>query len=132
MDDINTKQTTAGQKFDGDKERFDLIPVKPMMQLARLFTKGAGKYGVRNWEKGIEFGRLYSAMERHMKKWFGGELFDPVDGQHHLTAVIWNAMVLMELEETHPECDDRQPQNKRFTNSEEDYDYDTETVQDAI
>ena len=126
VDNKKTVQTTDGQKFDDGKERFDLIPVKPMVHLARLFTKGAAKYGVRNWEKGIEFGRLYSAMDRHMKKWWGGEKFDPIDGQHHLTAVIWNAMVCMELEETHPECDDRQPNNKRFTNSETDYDYETE------
>jgi len=120
-DNKKTKQTAPGQKFDGDKERFDLLPVKPLMKLVELFTKGAKKYGVRNWEKGIEFGRLFAAMMRHAWKWWGGEKYDPIDGQHHLDAVVWNAMSLRELEETHPELDDRQPQNVRFKDSENDY-----------
>jgi hypothetical protein len=32
---------------------------------------------------------------------------DPEDGQHHLASVAWCAMALIELEETHPELDDR-------------------------
>lgn len=120
-DNKSTNQTSNGQKFDGGKERFDLIPVKPIMHLAKLYAKGADKYGVRNWEKGIEYGRLYSAAERHMKKYWGGEKYDPIDGQHHLVASIWNLMAIMEFEDTHPEMDDRWEQNKRFTNSEIDY-----------
>ena len=121
-DNKDTKQTSDGSKFDGDKERFDLIPMRPLIALARLFTKGAKKYGVRNWEKGIQSGRLFSAMIRHAFKYWGGEKLDPEDGQHHLTAVMWNAMCLMELEETHPEMDDRTENNKRFTDSETMYD----------
>jgi hypothetical protein len=82
-----------------------------LLALAKLFTIGKEKYGTRNWEKGIKFGRLFAAMMRHAIKWWAGEIYDPVDGQHHLTAVMWNAMVLMELERTHPEMDDREPQN---------------------
>jgi len=110
-DKINTTETTGGIKYDMDKERFDLFPVRPLLKLARLFTLGAKKYGVRNWEKGMKFGRLFAAMMRHAFKWWAGEIYDPIDGQHHLTSVIWNAMTLMELEETHPEMDDREPQN---------------------
>lgn len=120
-DNKDTEQTSPGQKFDGDKEKFELLPMKPILKLASLFTMGAKKYGVRNWEKGIQFGRLFSAMIRHSFKWWGGEKYDPIDGQHHLAAVMWNAMVLMELEDTHPEMDDRNPENKRFTDSEKDY-----------
>ena len=61
-------------------------------------------------------------MIRHAFKYWGGEKLDPEDGQHHLTAVMWNAMCLMELEETHPEMDDRTENNKRFTDSETMYD----------
>jgi len=118
-DKINPEDKPGmGQKHDASKERFDLIPIKPLMALAQLFTRGAEKYGERNWEQGMKFGRLFAAMIRHAFKWWAGEKYDPIDGQHHLTAVSWNALVLMELEETKPEMDDRQPQNKRFTNSE--------------
>lgn len=117
-DKINTTETTEGKKFDAGKAAFDLLPVKPLIALARLFAVGKEKYGTRNWEKGMKFGRLFAAMMRHGFKWWAGEKYDPIDGQHHLTAVQWNAMVLMELEETRPEMDDREPQNKRFVNSE--------------
>lgn len=122
MDNKDTKRTTEGHKFDGGKTRFDLVPIKPLFMLADLYTKGAEKYMDRNWEKGIKYGRLYSAALRHIFKWYGGEKYDPEDNQHHLTAAVWNLFALIELEETHPEMDDREPQNKRFTNSETDYD----------
>lgn len=110
-DKVNNKETTGGKKFDGDKESFDLMPMMPLLDLAKLFTIGKEKYGSRNWEKGMKFGRLFAAMMRHAIKWWAGEEYDQENGQHHLTAVMWNAMVLMEFENTHPEMDDREPQN---------------------
>ena len=110
-DKVNTTETTGGKKHDAGKECFDLLPMMPLLALAKLFTLGKEKYGTRNWEKGMKFGRLFAAMMRHAIKYWAGEKYDPIDGQHHLTAVMWNAMVLMELENTHPEMDDREPQN---------------------
>ena len=119
-DKVNIEETTEGKKFDGNKERFDLLPMRPLLELAQLFTMGATKYGVRNWEKGMKFGRLFAAMMRHAIKWWAGEKYDQENGQHHLVAVIWNAMVLMELEKTHPEMDDREPQNFPMREKESD------------
>ena len=98
---------TGGRKDDRGKARFGLIPPGPLFALAELFEIGAKKYSARNWEQGIDFERVFSAMMRHAWAWWGGEEFDPVDGQHHLTSVVWNAMVLQELQRTHPECDSR-------------------------
>ena len=120
MDKINTTETTGGVKHDLDKEKFDLFPMMPLLELAKLFTLGAAKYGSRNWEKGMKFGRLFAAMMRHAIKWWAGEKYDPENGQHHLTAVMWNAMVLMDLENTHPEMDDREPQNLPMKEKEKD------------
>lgn len=111
MDKINPEETTGGVKHDAEKECFDLFPMIPLLELAKLFTLGAIKYGVRNWEKGMKFGRLFAAMMRHAIKWWAGEEYDPENGQHHLTAVAWNALALRELQRTHPEMDDREPQN---------------------
>ena len=96
-----------GAKYDKDKLRFDLIPVRPLAKIAWVFTMGAKKYAERNWEKGIKFGRLFGALIRHSWLWWAGETYDQEDGQHHLSSVAWIAMVLMELEETKPEFDDR-------------------------
>jgi hypothetical protein len=96
-----------GRKDDTGKARFDLIPVKPLFKVAEVYTIGAAKYDDRNWEKGIKWGRVFGAMMRHAWDWWGGERYDPKDGQHHLASVAWAALTLMEYEETHPELDDR-------------------------
>lgn len=96
-------------KHDKGKARYDLVPPGPIQELAELFGKGAEKYGDRNWEKGMDWGRVFAAMQRHAWSWWGGEELDPVDGQHHLTSVMWCAMVLLEFKRTHPEHDDRPP-----------------------
>lgn len=105
-----------GTKNDGGKFRWDLLPVRPLEEVVRVYTIGAKKYSDRNWEKGISWGRIFAAMMRHAWAWWGGERSDPVDGQHHLASVAWCALALMEYEETHPELDDRpsaSPQSER-------------------
>jgi len=100
-------QNSEGRKDDTGKERFDLLPVGPLFKVAQVYTMGAQKYADRNWEKGIKYGRVFAALMRHAWKWWRGETYDQVDGQHHLSSVVWCAMALMEYEETHPELDDR-------------------------
>ena len=97
----------AGIKHDAGKLRYDLLPVKPLSELVKVYTIGAAKYSDRNWEQGLEWGRVFAAMMRHGWDWWGGERYDPKDRQHHLASVAWAALTLMEYEETHPELDDR-------------------------
>jgi len=104
---MSEMRTTAGRKDDEGKARFDLIPVYPLFELARLYTRGAVKYLARNWENGLAWGRVFAAMMRHAWAWWGGEEYDPEDGQHHLDSVAWCAFTLREYTRTHPELDDR-------------------------
>lgn len=97
----------SGNKYDGDKPRFDLIPAEPLEALATLYGLGAKKYGDRNWEEGFKWGRLFAALCRHLWAWWRGEKFDQVDGQHHLIAVAWNAFALYEHERRQIGEDDR-------------------------
>jgi len=96
-----------GQKGDTGKLRFDLIPPRPLQDLAYVYTIGARKYTDRNWEKGIAFGRIFGAMQRHAWAWWDGEELDQEDGHHHLAAVAWCAFTLLEYLRTHREFDDR-------------------------
>lgn len=88
----------SGTKFDEDKLRYDLIPEQALKELARVYTIGAKKYGDRNWEQGLKWGRVFAAMMRHAWAWWAGEQNDPVDGQHHLSSVAWCAFALMTYE----------------------------------
>jgi len=96
-----------GTKFDDNKPRPSLMPVGPLLEVAALYTKGSIKYGEHNWEYGMKWSRIFDALIRHSFKWWNGEECDQEDGQHHLAAVVWNALALMEYRETHPELDDR-------------------------
>ncbi len=96
----------AGKKNDVSKLRYDLIPNEQLMELARVYTIGAGKYGDKNYRKGILWHRIYAAMMRHLEAWRRGEQLDPEDGQHHLASVAWGAFTLMEFESCYPEGDD--------------------------
>lgn len=94
-------------KHDGGKLRFDLIPIYPLTELARVYTIGAVKYEDHNWRKGMRWGRLIAAAMRHLLRWCAGEKYDPEDGQHHLASVVWCMFSLMEYEREGIGEDDR-------------------------
>jgi hypothetical protein len=97
---------TGGVK--GSKpERYDLIPVEPLRQLAEHFGRGAEKYESRNWERGYAWSLTYAALQRHANAYWGGEDIDPESGSHHMVAVAWHALALVEFARTHKEKDDR-------------------------
>lgn len=78
---------TAGVKFDGGKDRYDLIPPEIEEAMAKVLTFGAAKYSERNWELGMKWGRPYAALRRHMAAWWKGEDTDPETGMPH----TWHA-----------------------------------------
>ena len=97
----------AGLKYDEDKIRTDLLPVNPIMGIAKVLTFGAKKYADRNWEKGIAWNRVYGALQRHLMAWWGGQDCDPETGLSHLSHAGCCIMFLMEFEHTHRELDNR-------------------------
>ena len=101
-----TVSETGGQK--GSKEaRYDLIPVKPLETLARLYGKGAEKYDDNNWAKGYDWKFSYAAMQRHANQFWAGEDNDPEMGLPHLASVAWHAFTMMYFMENHPQYDSR-------------------------
>jgi hypothetical protein len=97
----------GGVKKDVGKLRMDLLPAYPISKLAEVYTIGAAKYGDHNYRKGMAWSRIFGALLRHAFAWWSGEKFDRVDGQHHLAAVAWCALSLMQYELDHPGLDDR-------------------------
>lgn len=80
-----------GVKFDQDKIRMELIPPEVMVALGHVLTYGASKYEARNWEKGMDWGRVLGAMKRHMTQWELGEEGDEETGYSHL----WHALTCL-------------------------------------
>lgn len=107
---INPEALTQGMKADAGKPRVGLIPPKIIEMIAAQYTMGADKYVQYNWALGMNYERVYSALQRHVLAWWGGERYDPIDNVDHLVAVIWNAMTLLHYEldpERYKQFDDR-------------------------
>lgn len=77
-----------GHKDDAGKSRLDLVPPEAVFALGDVLGFGATKYKPRNWEKGINYGRVFGAAMRHLWAWWRGEQKDPETGFSHL----WHAL----------------------------------------
>lgn len=132
--EVRTTSSTGGEK--GTKlARLDLIPVGPLLELAEHYGKGARKYASHQWRQGYEWSKSYAALQRHLLAFWSGEDYDtcPEDGHgcsfqtaegepfqpeepgtcynhtgsHHMAAVAWHAMCLLEFKDRFPQHDDR-------------------------
>jgi len=78
------KTPLGGVKFDDGKTRWDLLPWDALEEIAKVMTFGAKKYGDRNWEKGIAYGRLIRAAVGHITSWAMRRDVDSETGLSHL------------------------------------------------
>lgn len=83
----NMDLKASGVKYDAGKEAMDLIPPEFLFGTAEILTLGAVKYEVRNWEKGMRWGRVFASLMRHLWRWWGGENLDSETKKSHL----WHA-----------------------------------------
>lgn len=91
-----------GTKYDQDKLQYTLIPPHALAEVARNLTIGLKKYKERdNWKKVPNAEQRYlDALYRHLEAHRKGEIYDPdssVPDMYHLSAVIVNAMFLLEF-----------------------------------
>ena len=97
----------GGNKFDEGKIRWELVPPE-FEEVVKVLTFGATKYGDRNWEKGMSYGRLIGAAFRHIFAWIRGENLDKETGYHHLSHTLCCLLFLLAYERRNMgEWDDR-------------------------
>ncbi len=90
---------TAGCKFDGDKNRWDLLPYTAVEEIVEILTFGAKKYAPNNWKYVPEWKRRYfAAMQRHLVAWWGGERTDQESDASHLAHAGCCLLFLMWLD----------------------------------
>lgn len=106
-----------GRKDDIDKARMDLLPPEALFAVAQVLSFGGRKYGERNWEQGMSWGRVFGALMRHMWAWWAGKaptsksfLFGDLDEETKFSH-LWHAgaciMFLIAYEERGSGTDDR-------------------------
>ncbi|UXN05240.1 dATP/dGTP diphosphohydrolase domain-containing protein [Bartonella sp. HY761] len=105
------KQANSATKHDSGKPRLDLLPVEPLLQIAKVLAFGAQKYGDHNWRSqtdgGFVWGRLYAATLRHLFAFWNGEDLDAESGLPHLAHAACNIIFLLEFMNNGGGVDDR-------------------------
>jgi hypothetical protein len=99
--------TDGGRKDDTAKPRYDLLPPELLEATARVLTFGASKYGDRNWERGMSWGRVFAALMRHLWAWWRGDATDPETGLSHLWHAACGIAFLIAYEQRQIGTDDR-------------------------
>ncbi len=76
-----------GNKHDAGKLPLHLLPTDALEAITEILDFGAKKYAPRNWEKGLDWSRVYRAAIGHLFKWWAGAGLDEETGKSHL----WHA-----------------------------------------
>lgn len=86
-------------KHDGEKARWDLLPLGAVGQVVDVLTFGAKKYAPDNWRTVPEYRRrYYAAALRHMVAWWRGERVDAESGLPHLAHAACCLLFIADLE----------------------------------
>ena len=99
------KHVDGKVRADGRAEpRFDLIPQRPLADLAAFYGAGAAQ-PVRT--EGHLWSDDFAKICEHAYRFWGGENIDPDSGFLHTIHIAHHALNLIELSERFPEYDDR-------------------------
>ena len=81
-----------------------------LLEVGKVLTFVAQKYGDRNWEKGMRWSRLFGALLRHVYAWWTGVDKDDETGLPHLAHAACCVLFLLHYEICSNGTDDR-PRN---------------------
>lgn len=102
----NPKDRAATSRLD-----MSLVPSTAVAYMALAFTEGDCKYGGYNWrEAGVSASVYMAACQRHLGKWYNGEVTDPKTTVPHLANALACLAVLVDATECGKLNDDRPPQ----------------------
>ena len=101
------EKITEGIKFDKGKNRLELLPWEALVEVGKIVTFGANKYGDYNWLKGMAWSRFYGASLRHLASWINGEDKDSETNLSHLAHAACCILFLLSYELLNIGEDDR-------------------------
>ena len=102
-----TESETGSLRYNTGKPMMSLVTPEFILGMAEVLTKGAKKYGERNWELGNKTSVPYDSAMRHILAWRSGESFDEESGSHHLFHGAVNLLMCWYYEQNFGEMDDR-------------------------
>jgi hypothetical protein len=94
-------------KLDTGKLGLNLLPTKPLEEIAKVLDFGAKKYAPNKWREGMSWTRLIAATLRHLFAWSRGINKDTETGLSHLAHAGCCILFLLQYEVDHKAGDDR-------------------------
>mgnify|MGYP001809754145 CR=1 FL=1 len=94
--EIRRFSTGATRDSSTGKPRMELLPDDLLSRVATWYGLGAEKYGDNNWRLGQPQAACLGSLKRHLAKWENGDT-----DEDHLSAVIFNALSIMNVEMYH-------------------------------
>jgi hypothetical protein len=96
------QELSSGFKYDDNKIRMELLPLRELQEVAKVLTYGAKKYAPDNWKKVPNAKERYAgALLRHFTEYREGNIFDHEacpDILRHIAQVACNALFLLYFE----------------------------------
>jgi hypothetical protein len=89
---------SGGVKHDQNKPPLHLIAPEFLFAIAEILDFGQKKYAPRNWEKGMNWSRVYRATISHMFLWWMKTGPDEETGKSHLWHAACCIMFLVTFE----------------------------------
>lgn len=84
-----------GKKNDQEKPMMALIPQEALLEVAKVLSFGAKRYGEWNWAKGMKFSRLLSAVYRHLAEVQQKHDLDDETGLRHTAHAVCGLLFLL-------------------------------------
>lgn len=107
---VDTKLSNPKEAIGAVKMNFHLVPDTLPTYACMAFTEGAYKYGAYNWRvHGVRASTYYSALNRHIKKWWNGEDCDPKTRVPHLANAVACIGIILDANFLGMLTDDRPP-----------------------
>ena len=89
----------TGIKYDSAKPKMNLLPPKEIVEVAKVLTFGAEKYGAENWKELEDLQNRYTAGAlRHIFAHMDGEKLDSETGLSHMAHALCCLLFKLEIE----------------------------------
>jgi len=107
------------RRYNAGKLRYELISSIALKEIAKIYTKGADKYTVRdeegnvisdganNWRNGQSWMGCIGSAKRHIESFVNNVDIDPETDTYHLANACFNLMAILDFYKTFPQGDDR-------------------------
>lgn len=103
-----TTSPTGSLRYNTGKPQMSNIPPEFLLEMAKVMTEGAKKYGKFNYKKGNYMSVPYDSAMRHIFAFINGQNLDDETQCHHLAHAAVNLMFMYIYQKRNPEMDDRE------------------------